>query len=115
MRPIKTIRFWIWHNESPVRLSLQDGQELQLTGGGHNEEGYSYWSDTYSREDNIVRCEHFTTSRDCDGRLDTDSVSQFEFGDRAVDENEFAPGILFPTWKKRHSGQRDYNAEAAGY
>lgn len=121
-------RFWIYHNESWVKITLRPGQVLQLHGGGPDDEGYSYWGDTYEFDGNVVTIEHDANSRDCDGRLDTHEewhVAAADLpipGDRdvLVPVDEHYPGYgykpLHPVpWVRGNAFQRDYEAERAGY
>jgi len=112
-------RFWIYHVPTSgeggcVRLSLEDGQEVDITTAGRHEEGYWMQCDTYSRDGDTVRSEHNSDQTDCDGRFATYRYHACRIDQLETYVNENT-GQRLPDWQEESSGQRDYFAEVAGY
>jgi hypothetical protein len=107
-------RFWVYANDSLVKLTLKPGQVLRHVEGGYTDEGYS-WTETrweYDDFDCKLLRSKTTESRDCDGRMDY--FSEYECG--LIELNYSRDGEEdYPDWKVLHRSQRDYSAEAAGY
>jgi len=111
---LKTVRFWVWHLEGWVKLTLKPDQELSLSWGGPDEEGYSYTSEKYIHEGEQVLYECVIEAQDCDGRLTNFYSSEWD-GESVRDEGEDPDVNRIPKWVKASSRQRDYVAEAMGY
>ena len=104
--------------DAPVLLHLRaGGAPVTFSGGGPNEEGYQYWTDTFELVDGVVVSESTTQGRDCDGRLDTHMRCVCPVRDLASGtEEQLAYGTIhYPCWQLAERGQRDYTAEAAGF
>ena len=128
----KTYRFWIYHNNTNVRLSLTVGPEIRIARGGETDEGWHWEEGVYcvDRERGILICEHACDGVDCDGRLS----GGFECYAR-LDELEARPKpwiyvqpptrlqqqeldsrpVRYPEWDRLDSWRRDHQAEAAGF
>lgn len=135
---MRNARFWIWHNDGWVKLTLRPGQKLEFTYGGEHEEGWSRTETTYEydEEAGVVVCITATRSQDCDGpHSDYAKVysplhalkarSMFEecgrwMWDEFSEQDVVIPsssdyGIYAPEWFRVESHQRDYYAESMGY
>jgi hypothetical protein len=114
-------RFWIWWNQSWVKLTLKPGQEVTLLSGGPTDEGYSHSAETYVHEGDRVACSVANESRDCDGPgsyywsgacLLSNLAARPMWEVHACPENN---GIRAPEWERLDSCRRDEFAEAMGY
>lgn len=107
-------RFWIYHNDSVVKLTLRPEEEVSFFSGGLTDEGYSYQTEIYRHQGDHVERTIDASSRDCDGRFD--SYSKFTCCLEALRScyNENVD-IMYPDWIRKNAYQRDYNAEMAGY
>lgn len=121
MRSVLTARFWCYFGGRWVRLALRDGQSVTMHDGAPTDEGYSYESETFTREGDLIVSEYTSEARDCDGRLDRHATYVCPI-DRlqAREANEYqatdlGAGARLPDWQDGHAWQRDYEAEAAGY
>ena len=108
-----TVRFLAYINEGFVKIALKDGQALAHCSGGATDEGYSYHTTRWERENDTIHRESSTIARDCDGRLDHHHNSAVSIWELA--EYETPDGTLTPNWGEVSCSQRDYAAEAAGY
>lgn len=108
-------RFWTYENGSPARLSLKDGQDLSHFTFRSTEEGWHSSYVRYVRRGDWIICESEQSGRDCDGRLDRNSVTRCHVCELARGYHDENDDIHFPNWQKVSEGQRDYAAEAAGY
>lgn len=108
-------RFWVWHGDGWVKLTLRHGQTLSTYRGGSHSEGC--WSEfcSWTHEGDGVRYEHATDGTDCDGRLSSGAKAFCPLGQLKALESCEASGIFRPFWKWGQSSQRDYAAEACGY
>lgn len=135
---MKNARFWIWHNDGWVKLTLTPGESARFGTGGSHEEGYHCedWCYEYDAEGQSVVCHSVAWGRDCDGPYrrfaksycpltELKSRSMFEECGRLfwcpfyemdlVMPSSSDYGIYCPEWRKESSFQRDYYAEAMGY
>ena len=121
MRPIITARFWVWHNEGFVRISLKDGQELTACDGWRTDEGHTSEATTWSRDGDEIKVAYDSWGVDCDGRHSWHSdryCSIHELDTEIPYSDSDGPdvsGIMIPNWQKESVFQRDYSAEMAGY
>jgi hypothetical protein len=119
-------RFWVWHHEGWVKLTLAPSECVVYGGGGEHEEGWSSWSSTYEHHGDRIVATHFRNGRDCDGYQEHESVTycllenlhaidkhaeELERGDQWQD----SVGIMAPDWQPHSSRQRDQYAEMMGY
>ncbi len=65
---MKTIRFWVSHRGSPVRISLRDGDRAILVEQGLDDEGWHCNSKVYERHGYEVLLDYCNDGADCDGR-----------------------------------------------
>ena len=121
-RPLKRLRFWIYWQESIVRLTIREGQTIELHSGGPTDEGYSHHYESYTLEDGVLSRLCGSDCRDCDGRMVHSQRDYWlpEFG--TVPCNSWNNGEMTelperrPNWQEESAPwQRDYAAEAAGY
>lgn len=105
------VRFYHYNSEDkPVLVTLGDElDQVTMTDGGLNDEGYSYITITFSIVGaNVVRHRE-QNACDCDGRLDREWTDCCPIAEIVCSEEET------PHWKKICARQRDYAAEAMGY
>lgn len=117
---MKRVRFWVYVNDTFVRISLTDGQALTHRAGGATDEGWSSEANVWALEGNTVRHECYQDGRDCDGRLSSEYVTECPVADlgahRISGDDEWALSApALPSWQKVEASQRDYSAEAMGY
>ena len=110
------LRFWVWHQNSPVKLTLTEGQGVHFGEHWHNGEGWSF-SDTYIEHcGNHLRRECISGGTDCDGRHET-FLTQFA----DIETAKALPGVYdndmldFPNWVKQHCQVYDQFAQQMGY
>lgn len=139
MRPTLTVRFWIYHREGFVRISLRDGQSIEVCSGGANDEGWARHVETWERDGETVVWRECDDGVDCDGRTSYDAtyecpvtrlaVSQYGIRQRSETDRRRAVlagfdwpesdnepiALMRPDWQPVRSGRRDYSAEASGY
>lgn len=121
MTATRNARFWIWHNQSWVKLTLQPHETLEILEGGYTDEGYSHECTTYTHDGDGVSREYTCNACDCDGPISNQTDSYCSLEDlRAVDMMEYYncpenEGIFRPEWERTYAGQRDVYAEAMGY
>lgn len=134
-----TARFWIYHGGVErwdgyhihgydqhgyprghaggwVKLSLVNGESVEIVSGGPHDEGYSWTYRTYSYANGVVTCDSYTNGRDCDGPLESWSQSEADINSRADlewDMGETPDRVL--DFQRVSSRQRDHYAEAMGY
>ncbi len=65
---MKTIRFWITHHGSPVKIALVDGQRALVVDAGPTDEGWNCKSSAYHRQGYSVLLDWSNDGSDCDGR-----------------------------------------------
>lgn len=118
---ILTARFWVWHHDGFVRISLRDGDSLTACDSRATDEGYSATVTTWSRDGDTIISEWSSRGRDCDGDHGYDStvtcnIAELAVNDQFADGDEFGQPILqTPNWQKENARQYDRNAELAGY
>lgn len=111
-----TVRFWVWINDAPVKLTLREGGHLYHYKAASTDEGWRTEANVWiwaKGEDTIL---HSTYSRevDCDGRMDHEHASRCPLDQLAAwDDGE--DGVAYPLWLELSSSQRDHSAEAMGY
>lgn len=120
-------------------LLEEEGKVVTFKSGGPTDEGYSYSQEQFSYEDTPDGLYLYSTrensSRDCDGRMDSDSSSRVKLkfishlptkfrvddstGERTV---QILTELWMPVeegkliaWERLDSSQRDYEAERMGY
>lgn len=112
---MKRARFWTYHGEGLIRLTLSDGQSLHHYRGGPTDEGWSSESVRWTLDGGIVTRETVQDGRDCDGRLTRHYVDVCPIAKLASEPAYYDPGFKVPRWQSIDSRQRDYSAEQAGY
>lgn len=75
-------RFWTYHREGIVRVTVTEDRPVTLLTGGRNDEGYGYTQDEYRLEDGVIIRDVSSWGRDCDGGYDWNTRSYWrpEFG-----------------------------------
>lgn len=118
---IRTIRFWMWLNNGPVRLALRDEQELRWGVSHATDEGFHEEAIELTREGHRVFLRHTDGGRDCDGavyRSFYGSALQPQLAVIAdVDGLKDGAGAIihYPDWQRISSNVMDDSAAAAGY
>ena len=121
MSRIRNARFWEWHNNDWVKITLFPGQTLATYRKWRTDEGYrEEWND-WTLEDGVVHRVYGSSEKDCDGKV-SDHCHQVCSVEDLHDPNQperdtwhDGKRITFPAWSRYSIGQRDYSAEAAGY
>lgn len=120
----KTLRFWVYANDSYVKLSLQEGESLRRSYGGPCEEGFSYTTESWKMVDGEIISEVYNSSSDCDGPHSYYNSSVWDGEETFIpetydgDSDSYVPmdGCPpMPKWTGTGSRQRDIFAEMAGY
>lgn len=113
-------RFWTWHNNGWVKITLKPGQQLAHATGGPTDEGYHAECSVWIHEGTTIRCEYSSSGYDCDGPHSryVDLVCGISnLKDRPESgiegDEDWMPDR--PDWEKEHAFQRDLYAEMAGY
>ena len=83
------------------QTALSEGQTITVTTGGSTEEGYFSSTVRFSLDGGVLSKEEMTDSRDCDGRLTTETHYLY---DEKSEE-----------WERVNASPRDYEAERMGY
>jgi len=109
----KNARFWEFVNNSPVKLTLRDGQSLHHTTWYRHEEGWTSHTYLWAYSNGCVILSEHSDGVDCDGRLERFSQDTCWIED--LDQGGEYEGLRFPRWTPVSSIQRDYSAEAMGY
>jgi hypothetical protein len=111
----RNARFWIWHADGWVKLTLKPGQTLRTWTGGDHDEGWSTESHTFSHEGDHVRDEWYHDGTDCDGRLSRGGVAMCALPRLAARCDRYTQPHRVPEWVDAGRWQRDLAAEAMGY
>lgn len=109
----KVVRFWIWHNDGYVRLTLRDGQSLMWKSRGPTDEGWLEQGEMWRYDDGVVLNESWTDGVDCDGRFSSGGEWMCPWTDLATHITPDKVGT--PLWTRVSYSQRDFSAEAMGY
>lgn len=123
-------RFWVWHKEGYVKLTLRPGQSLSKYWSCPGDEGYAFGSEMWVHEGDRVVCSWWDRATDCDGRQDSDmrlicplhelsSVQALRYHGLVYSMPLDLPlpvdGVYKPAWELEDESQRDYSAEAMNY
>lgn len=106
MKPI-TVRIYIHAEDSEhefgrtMTVDFEEGASIEQTGGGRNEEGYSFFCQLTYCADGIVYDDYDMQSRDCDGPLRESRNSRWD--------------PVVSAWITTNNHIDDYNARKAGY
>jgi hypothetical protein len=106
-----SVRFWVWWNDSPVRLCLRDS--VTLYSRWRHEEGWTSVEEQYVRDGDWVVTTRIEDGRDCDGRLRVVSIARAHVS--ALSARTSVDGLRTPDWRRVRAYQRDFTAEKAGY
>ena len=138
------VRFWVYANDGPVKLTLKPGQRLEHFTNESTDEGWHSESTTwhYPDDEAAVYREWCSDGRDCDGRLTTGGEVRCHLAQRLSsyptkgglvfqlrrqlasgnnpytegDNPETWRGVIWPAWQEsRNDGVYDEFAQAAGY
>lgn len=113
-------RFWHWHRDSVVKLTLTPGQVLHHQSGGPDEEGWSWSGNTWTHDGDTVTWEWCDDGVDCDGRLTRGGalvcpLTELQADRREQEQEGERIAFRFPNWTEHRQWQRDHAAEAMGY
>lgn len=114
-------RFWTFHNDGWIKITLRPLQRLSHHEGGPTDEGYSYTTTTWTHAGPFLLVEWSNVSKDCDGHMDSGGEAQCPLADLKAAEcpcydlDEKGLPIRCPLYADVETNQRDYAAEAAGY
>lgn len=118
---MRSYRFWMFHNDSWVKIKVKENEVLDIAFGGPDEEGFCWEEISFFVEDGRLFLEWDRQMQDCDGRYDISGESVCKIIDGKLDLKPCAdpdngpPGGMVPNWENVNMWQRDYSAEAAGY
>ena len=105
---MRSIRFWIYINDAPVKLTLsKDNAPIHWGKSWPTDEGFSYEGGQVYLHKGVLYLERNSGGRDCDGPIDyfTDLTC-------SVDDID-AEG--WPNWIRERDEVNDYFAQQAGY
>jgi hypothetical protein len=93
---VRVRRFWVWWNDTAVRVAVKPGETLMLSEGSRTEEGFYRQETTYRVNvgRHTVETETWRRERDCDGLHEGISKSECHWHDL---EAEF-PTAETPPW-----------------
>ncbi len=116
----KNARFWTYHRDSLVKITLRPGESVALVTGGATEEGYCHRWEEYTHNGDVVSLETAVHARDCDGPMESYRSLEANIDELAAHEgfthyDFIGPGMLFPRWREVGSCQRDHYAESMNY
>lgn len=105
-------RFWVIVHDSPVRLTLADGESLAWGFFEYTEEGWRSETLRFERDGDVIRQIAADGGRDCDGVIritresfcSLDRLASHVWGD-----------LLLPDWTRERSEVFDEYAQAMGY
>jgi len=100
---------------SPVKITLKPGQTLRWSRSSRDEEGFSWESESWEHEGEIVRNEWASGGRDCDGTVRCGKTFFCPLENLKKEKHYLKKDLFLPEWKEEEAWQRDYQAEAAGY
>lgn len=101
-------RFWIWHHEDWVKVTLKLGQKIELRYGSRTDEGFFCMVETYEHTGEGLVSTSTEWGRDCDGPYERRY-------DHYAAIRELKHNNGRPKWQRTSSSQRDIYAEAMGY
>jgi len=113
-RDPRNARFWIFHIEGYVKITLAPGDFLHHSRGWNHDEGWTVEFFTLAYDGAVVEMSGGTDGTDCDGRMETAHAYECKLALLKVHEVE-GTEIKFPQWDHVSASQRDHTAEAAGY
>lgn len=108
-----SVRFYSFHNDSPVLIKINAGQTLRHSFGSDCDEGWHSESNTWEFDGETLVLRWETDGRDCDGRLT--QYGECHCPRRAVMAGNEVEGVTFPAWERGEGGQCDEYAELMNY
>lgn len=120
-RTVKTMRWWQYVDRGWVKLSIRDGETIRWYESHATDEGWSEYSEEWTRIGNAIYRWCRSAGRDCDGLLihecyletDWDSLRVHEPHESTIDD--LPPGTLLPDWRRTSRSCYDEYAAMAGY
>lgn len=109
----QVVRFWSYHLEGYVRLTLRQNTPITWRSFCTTEEGFREVSETYELRGNSVFCESYRCERDCDGL--TEETTNFACPVSGLAAYITQDKIGVPEWRRVSGRYRDHSAEAMGY
>jgi len=110
---VACVRFWIYWNRSPVKITLRRGQTFDLYKFEITEEGNAWESERYYFIGDHVKSDVATGGRDCDGQQSNSTDSYCSIADlkAGIDYD----GVIYPKWITEMSRNYDQYAELMNY
>ena len=111
-------RFWLWHHQGWVKLTVKPNQTVSFSRAGAHDEGWYRNSSEITCVDSEVIWDYCNDGADCDGRQTTTGRLVCKVEDLATERSYDAETELthmVPKWEKMSSSQYDQYAELAGY
>lgn len=119
----RTVRFWRYHSDGYVKLTLHPGQVIRFICGGSHDEGYSFSVDEFRHVGPYIELISTAWGRDCDGPRSDSVTSICNPSDLMINETYESywqepghdPAIRLPQWRSVESVTFDQFAEMSGY
>ena len=108
-------RFWHWHRDSLVKLTLKPGQTLHHHYGSDDQEGWSWYGSTWTHDGDTLTWAWCDDGADCDGRLTQSGETACALTALYAGSRDESGLVVYPAWSDAKRWQRDYAAEALGY
>lgn len=64
---MQTVRFWIYHREGIVKITVTEDAPVTIATGGRTDEGYGYTQESFRLEDGVIHRTFSQWGADCDG------------------------------------------------
>ena len=116
----RNLRFWTYAYDSPVKITLRPGQELEHYTVESHDEGWSSDETTWRHAGDRVERFWRTDGVDCDGRLTRTGADECPEADLHAGFDPQAAGytdmpVKLPRWSDPDVSVYDQYARAAGY
>ncbi len=112
---MRRLTFWIWWDNEPRGIALDDGGRACLTTGSvSTEQGWRALTENFERVGDVVYRESIDEGRDCEGPCSR-TVQMRCDASRLAAEVDPETGIGFPAWESVSARGLDEVLEEAGY
>lgn len=114
---MKNARFWIYHNNDFIKVTLRQGQALSFGKSERTDEGWRAYGETLTFLGDVVTRSCGSDETDCDGRHSWDCELECPLSDLRGHTHHHEDGSLYltPLWQITNDQHRDHRAEAMGY